>query len=163
MIQSFLISIIDRFYFIFRPFMPLKIYRYAACGGSNLVLDSVLYFVLYNFVLAKKNLDLGIVVLSPHIAALFIVFPITSITGFLLNKYISFQGSNLKSGVQLYRYVLVIMGGVVLSYACMKFFVDWMEIYPTPSRILTIVIAVIYSYKLQRSFTFKVKEERAVD
>ena len=155
MIQSFLISLIDKFYFIFRPFMPLKTYRYAVCGGSNLVLDSVLYFVLYNFVLVKKNLDLGIVVLSPHIAALFIVFPITSITGFLLNKFISFQGSSLKSRVQLYRYSLVIMGGVVLSYACMKIFVDWMEIYPTPSRILTIVIAVIYSYTLQSRFTFK--------
>jgi putative flippase GtrA len=55
------------------------------------------------------------------------------------------------------------MGGVALSYACMKFFVDWMEIYPTPSRILTIVIAVIYSYTLQSSFTFKVKEEPVVD
>lgn len=156
MIQSFLISIIDKFYFIFSSFMPLKTYRYAVCGGSNLVLDSVLYFLFYNFVLEKANLDLFIVVLSPHIAALFMVFPIAFLTGFALSKYITFQGSNLKSGVQMYRYLLVGLGGIVLSYACMKLFVDGMEIYPTPSRILTIIVVVIYSYTLQSRFTFKV-------
>lgn len=130
-------------------------YRYAFCGGFNLFMDSVLYFLFYNFILAKQNIDLKLVVLSPHIAALFIVFPITFLTGFLLNKYISFKDSDLKGKVQFYRYMLVGAGGIVLSYGCMKCFVDVLEIYPTPSRILTIVITVFYSFMMQNKFTFK--------
>lgn len=153
--RRFLISFIDRFYFLFKPILSLKMYRYAFCGGCNLFMDSVLYFLFYNFILSKQNLDLSLVVLSPHIAALFMVFPITFLTGFLLNKYISFKDSNLQGKVQLYRYMLVGMGGIILSYGCMKLFVDLLEIYPTPSRIIKILIVVFYSFILQNKFTFK--------
>jgi len=69
--------------------MPLKTYRYAVCGGGNLMLDMVLYIVCFHFIVQKQNVDLGIIVLSSHIASLFFVFPITLVTGFLLNNYIS--------------------------------------------------------------------------
>lgn len=153
------ISFIDLFYPIFKKFLPLKTYRYAVCGSSNLVFDMVLYFLCYNFVLQKQNVDLFFVVLSPHIASLFFVFPITFFTGFALNKYVTFQDSNIPGRVQLFRYLLVGMSGFVLSYLCMKLFVDILRIYPTPSRLITIIISVIYSYILQNKFSFKVIEE----
>lgn len=151
-----IIKFIDAFYFLFRRFLPLKTYRYAACGGGNLVFDTVLYFIFYNFIVAKQNLDLGFVVLSPHIASLFFVFPITFVTGFLLQKFITFEQSNLPWNIQFFRYFLVAMGALVLSYICMKFFVDLLGFYPTPSKVLTVFIAVAYSYILQNKFSFKV-------
>ena len=151
-----LIKFIDAFYFLFRRFLPLKTYRYAVCGGGNLVFDTVLYFIFYNFIVAKQNVDLFFVVLSPHIASLFFVFPITFVTGFLLQKFITFEKSNLPWKVQFFRYFLVAMGALVLSYICMKFFVDLLGFYPTPSKILTVFIAVAYSYILQNKFSFKV-------
>lgn len=154
--KNSIINFIDAFYFIFRHFLPLKTYRYAACGGGNLVLDTLLYFVFYNFIVAKQNVDLGFVVLSPHIASLFFVFPITFVTGFLLQKFITFEKSNLPWKIQFFRYFLVAMGALVLSYICMKFFVDLLGFYPTPSKILTVFIAVAYSYLLQNRFSFKV-------
>lgn len=157
--QKTLILIIDSFYFLFKRFLPLKTYRYAVCGGSNLVFDMVMYFLCYNFVLQKQNVDLYFVVLSPHIASLFFVFPITFLTGFALNKYITFQDSNIPSRIQLFRYLLVGLSGFVLSYCCMKILVDLLGIYPTPSRFITIVVAVIYSYILQNKFSFKVVED----
>ncbi|MBX2959458.1 MAG: GtrA family protein [Flavobacteriales bacterium] len=157
--QKTLILIIDSFYFLFKRFLPLKTYRYAVCGGSNLVFDMFLYFLCYNFVLQKQNVDLYFVVLSPHIASLFFVFPITFLTGFALNKYITFQDSNIPGRIQLFRYLLVGLSGFVLSYCCMKILVDLLGIYPTPSRFITIVVAVIYSYILQNKFSFKVVED----
>src|SRR5690554_7532268 len=88
-------KVIDSLYFVFRRFMPLKTYRYAVCGGANLAFDIFLYFIFYNFIFAKQNVDLYFVVLSPHIASLFFVFPITFTTGFLLQKFITFEKSNL--------------------------------------------------------------------
>jgi putative flippase GtrA len=156
--QKTLILIIDSFYFLFKRFLPLKTYRYAVCGGSNLMFDMVLYFLCYNFVLQKQNVDLFFVVLSPHIASLFFVFPITFITGFALNKYVTFQESNIPGRVQLFRYLLVGLSGFVISYFCMKLLVDVLGLYPTPSRFVTIIVAVIYSYILQNKFSFKVKK-----
>ena len=147
-------SFIDSFYFIFKRFMPIKTYRYAICGGGNMLFDLVLYFIFFHFVLRKQEIDLFFIVLSPHIASLFFVFPITFVTGFLLNKFITFQDSNLSGRTQFIRYLLVAIGAIVLSYICMKILVDLMGFYPTLSRLLTMVISVIYSYLLQSRFSF---------
>ncbi len=148
---------IDALYFLFRRWLPLKTYRYAVCGGSNLVFDICLYFIFYNFILDKQNVNLYFVVLSPHIASLFFVFPITFTTGFLLNRFIAFQDSNIAWKIQVFRYFIVGMGSLLLSYLCMKVLVDVLEFYPTPSRFLTVIITVLYSYLLQSKFSFKVK------
>jgi len=151
--------LIDLFYPIFKGFMPLKTYRYAACGGGNMALDLVLYFICHNFVVAKQNVDFGFVVMSPHIASLFLVFPITFLTGFWLSKYVTFTESNIETKTQFSRYFLVSMGAIVIGYLLMKLFVDVCGFYPTPSKLLTIIIAVIYSYLLQNNFTFKVERK----
>lgn len=97
-------------------------------------------------------------VLSSHIAALVFVFPITFTTGFLLNKYITFPDSSLPGKVQFFRYLVVGIGAMVISYIAMKIFVDLLGFYPTPSKFITIMITVVYSYILQSKFSFKVTE-----
>lgn len=154
-----LTKIIDFFYFPFLRFLPLDTYRYGVCGGANLVFDLFLYFVFYNFIFIKQNVDLGIVVLSPHIASLFFVFPITFTTGFLLNRYITFPESDLSWKVQIFRYFMVGMGALLLSYLLMKLLVDFLGFFPTPSRLVTIIVGVIYSYLLQKKFSFRVKSD----
>ncbi len=149
-----LVSFIDSFYFVFKRFVPLKTYRYAICGGGNMLFDLVLYFSFFHFVLSKQDLNLHFIVISPHIASLFFVFPITFISGFLLNKFITFQDSNLSGKTQFIRYLLVAIGAIVLSYICMKILVDFLGFYPTLSRLLTMVISVVYSYLLQSRFSF---------
>jgi len=134
--------------------MPLKTYRYAVCGGGNMVLDIALYFISFHYIFAKEDFDIGVVVLSPHIASLFLVFPITFVTGFLLNKYITFHESDLESQIQFIRYFLVAIGAIVISYFAMKFFVDILGFYPTPSKIITIGVTIIYSYILQNTYSF---------
>lgn len=156
--QNFVIKIIDFFYFMFAWLMPIKTYRYAVCGGSNLIFDTLLYFFIYNFIIAKKYFDLGFVVLSPHIATLFVVFPITFLTGFLLQKYVTFQDSNLPGRVQFFRYFVVGVGALMISYISMKLLVEILHFYPTPSRLLTIIITVIYGYILQTNYSFKVSK-----
>jgi putative flippase GtrA len=155
-----LLSLIDSGYFIVKKFIPLKTYRYAICGGGNLVLDTVLYFLCFHFVFAKQNFDLLFVVLSPHIASLFLVFPITFCIGFLLNRFIVFSESNLPIKKQFVRYLGVGLTALFLSYVCMKTLVDFLGLYPTPSRLLTILIVVLFSYIMQNRFSFKVIEKQ---
>jgi hypothetical protein len=49
--------------------MTIQMFRYAACGGGNFLLNVFLYFVSYNFILEKQVLDLDFIAFKPHIAA----------------------------------------------------------------------------------------------
>ncbi len=135
--------------------VPLQTFRYALCGGLNMVLDALWYFVIYNFIVAHRFFDLGVVVISPHIASMCLVFPITFYNGFWLNRNVAFHSSPLPERTQLGRYALSICGSLLLTYAGLKFFVEWCHIWPTPSKLLTTVVTVIYSYLAAKYFTFR--------
>ncbi len=154
-IQNIINRILDFFYPLFKSFLPKETYRYAATGGGNLVLDILLYFLFFHFVLFEQNLDLGFIVISPHIAAFLMTFPITFSTGFLLAKYITFTQSRLQGRKQLLRYGLTVLGSIIINYIFLKLFVEKMGFYPTPSKILTTFISIVYSFIAQKYFTFK--------
>lgn len=154
-IAKVLISVIDRLYV--KPiivFASREIFGYGVCGALNMSLDIVWYFLIYHFIVAERFIDLGIVVISPHISTLFVVFPITFLTGFWLNRNVAFRVAEYKSRGQLVRYALSVVGSVVINYVCMKFFVDALHIWPTPSKMITTAVSVIYSYLAARYFTF---------
>ena len=149
-------SLIDKFYI--RPitnFLPHEIFRYGACGGANMVLDIIWYYIIYHYVIALRFLDLGFVVVSPHVAALIIVFPITFFTGFWLNRNVAFRATEFGQGWQLIKYALTVVGSILLNYVCIKIFVEEFHIWATPAKALTTVVSVAYSYLAGRYFTFK--------
>ena len=146
---------IDRLHVPFKNYVPIETFRYGVSGGFNTSLDIFLYFITYNFVLRKNVLYLGFVAIKQHIAAFLIVFPITFTTGFLLSKFITFTQSELRGRIQLFRYVLTVSGSILLNYILLKFFVEYCRVFPTPSKILTTGIVVIYSYFSQKYYTFK--------
>ncbi|WP_318349450.1 GtrA family protein [Aquipluma nitroreducens] len=154
-IRLVIISVIDYFYVPFRKFIPLETFRYAATGGFNTVLDITLYFICYNFVVDKQVLDLGIVSISPHIAAFLIVFPITFFTGFLFAKFITFTNSPVQGRTQLIRYMISVSGSIFLNYVFLKVLVEFAGLWPTMAKVITTGIVVIYSYFAQKFFTFK--------
>lgn len=138
-----------------RKIVSRDIFGYGICGGANMVLDTLWYFVLYHYVVCEQLVDLGIVVMSPHIATLCLVFPITFFTGFWLNRHVAFRVTHLRSRRQLVRYALSVVGSIVINYVCMKLFVESFHLWPTPSKMLTTVITVVYSYLAARFFTFR--------
>ncbi|MFW5701202.1 MAG: GtrA family protein [Cyclobacteriaceae bacterium] len=154
-IRDLLIVIIDWFHKPFSRIISEETFRYAATGGGNTVLDIFLYWFFYNVVLHKQILDLGIVSVSPHIAAFLIVFPITFTSGFLLAKYITFSESVLRGRKQLLRYALSVAGAICLNYIFLKLFVDLLQMPALLAKIIITAIVATYSYLLQRYFTFQ--------
>lgn len=129
-------------------------FGYCLCGAANMALDTVWYFLIYHYLVLERNVDLGIVVISPHIAALIVVFPITFFTGFLLNRYVAFRATSQRSGKQLVRYALSVVGSIVLNYILMKLFVDACHVWPTISKMMTTAIVAMYSFLAARYFSF---------
>ena len=158
--------IIDFFYTPFRKFVSEQVFRYAACGGGNMVLDWVLYFLIYNFVIGhdlvyialpfREGFGVGCC-LTPHIATLCIVFPITLLTGFWLQKYVTFTQSDLHSARQLARYISIVAVNLAINYFGLKLCVEIFGWYPTPSKILITLITVIISYFGQKYYSFRIK------
>lgn len=140
--------------------MPVQTFRYAVCGGSNMVLDIIVYYISYNFILNKQNLDIGILIFKPHIAALLMSFCISFPVGFLLSKYIVFKNSFLRGRIQLFRYILIVVINLILNYTLLKVLVEYMHFYPTISRIFATIFIVAFSYISQKHFTFKQRKSK---
>lgn len=160
-------KIIDFFYRPFSRWFSPQLFRYAACGGGNLVLDWVLYFLIYNFVIGhqllyitlpfREGLGVGFCI-TPHIATLCIVFPITLLTGFWLNKYVTFTQSNLRGSKQLMRYIAIVALNLAVNYFGLKLCVECFGWYPTPSKMFITLITIAISYFGQKYYSFRVKK-----
>lgn len=154
-IRELVLNIVDTFYPLFRRVMPLQTFRYAACGGFNTSLDITLFFISYNFILHKQAVHLPFLTIEPHIAAFLIGFAVTFPIGFYLSRYVVFQETSVRKRAQLKKYFTVVLGCVALNYVFLKLFVDVFGWYPTPSKLLTSVFVVAFSYLSQKNYTFK--------
>ena len=154
-LSRMLISLIDTLYI--KPLervISRQMVGYFLCGAANMALDTLWYFLTYHYVVMERNVDLGIVVISPHIAALIIVFPITFFTGFLLNRYVAFRATQQRTTKQLFRYALSVVGSILLNYALMKLFVELYYVWPTIAKMMTTVIVALYSFLAAKYFSF---------
>ena len=155
-LSTHIIKALDLFYVKpLRRFISQQVFRYLACGAATALLDAVWYYIIYHYIICEHFIDLGFVVMSPHIAALCAVFPITFFTGFWLNRNVAFQTTHISSLPQLCKYALTIVGSILLNYACMKLFVEVCGVWATPAKMLTTAVCAVYSFLVGRYFTFK--------
>ena len=127
----------------------------------------VLYFLLYNFVIGHELVYISLplnfklstlnyeICLTPHILTFLIVFPITLLTGFWLNRNITFTQSSLRGYKQLWRYILIVALNLLVNYLGLKLCVDILSFYPTPSKMLITLVTVAISFFGQKYFSFK--------
>lgn len=159
-IPKIITSILDLLYPLVGKFIPRKTYYYAACGGGNLLLSWLLFFVFYQFIFEKQLFTIELpfnfnFVASAYTLSSICCFAITFTIGFLLMKYVVFTGSELKGRIQLFRYALSSTLSGVLGWAILKLFVELLSFYPSIANVLSSCIVVIFSYLMQRNFSFK--------
>jgi putative flippase GtrA len=153
-----IIAFIDFFYPPFKKIVPVQTFRYAVCGGGNMLLDIFLFYISFNFILNKQIVDLGFISLKPYNAALCMAFCITFPLGFLLNKYIVFNTSYLRGRVQLFRYMLIVAANLLLNYLILNLLIQYLHFFPPIAKIFATIIIVAFSFLSQKHFTFKVKK-----
>ncbi len=135
-------------------------FQYFSCGAGNyIIIDSLLYFFIYHYIIADRYINIGISTLSPHVSSLIIVFPITFFIGFWLNRYVVFQSTSRTIRFQMARYTISVVGSIILSYLILKFLVEYVGMWATPAKILCSLTTAVYSYIMARHFTFIDKKE----
>ena len=135
--------------------MPLQTFRYAACGSGNTVMGLTIYYLSFHYIFIRENVDVGIVVLKPHNAALFVSFLSTFVVGFFLNKYVVFTSSVMRGRIQLFRYFLSFFVNLVLNYFLLMLFVELWHLDAFLAQVITTVVIITLSYFTQKHFTFK--------
>lgn len=150
-------SFIEFFYFPFLRFIPLQTFKYAVCGGTTVLVSFVVSSLSFYFLLGEEQYDFIFHFEKETIAFMlgfFASFPV----GFIFNKYIVFIHSSLRGVVQLFRYFLTVLGSLGLDYLFLKLFTKGFEWNFLVSRILAIVLVVVYSYFTQQYFSFGKKK-----
>lgn len=153
-------AIIDFFYPPFAKYIPRQTFRYAVSGGSNAALNLCIFFISYNFIFTDTVVYFGNIALTRYIAAYAVALSFSFPVGFLLNKYIVFQESDLKAEVQLFRYATVTAMSIYFDYALLHFLVGYLKMWATPAQALIIVILSLFSYFFQTYVTFTKKKQK---
>lgn len=156
--RDHIFALIDFFYPPFKKMLPLQTFRYAACGGGNTLLGFLLFTGVFHFIAKQKDVDFGFIAFKSYSFALFCSSSIVFIIGFLLNKYIVFTASNLKGGVQFFRYFLASMSSLCINYVVLNGLIIYVHLHPVLAQIMATAIVVTISFFMQQHFTFKVKE-----
>lgn len=154
--HGIIIRVTDFFYIKpLRRIVPQETFRYGFVGGLNLLLNFVLYYVIYNWVLGQRDTDFGIVVVSAPILAFLVTFVITFFTGFYLARNVAFGRSTVHGGRQLFRYAQVVAVNIGINYFGLRLLVHVLGFYATPSYAALQVVTTAFSYLAQRYYTFK--------
>jgi len=152
-------QLIDFFYPVFKKWMPLQTFRYAACGGGNAVFGLITYIIGYQYIFDGTVFDLGFYAFKPHTAAVLLSSVITFFIGFVLNRYIVFVESNLRGRIQLFRYFLSFALNLLINVALLKLLVEVLHMHPLLGQVITIVLVIGISYFTQRHFTFRISKD----
>jgi putative flippase GtrA len=156
--RKVILAIIDFFYPPFKKYISLHNFRYLATGGSTFVLGLVIFYVAYNYVFTKEEYQILFMTLKRNTVSLAVEFAVVIPYSFILNKYVIFTHSEVKSRTQLFRFLNLQFINMLLNYVLLKFFVEMLGIYPTISRLVVSVAIAGFSYLYQHYFTFSVKK-----
>lgn len=155
MLQNHLTRFIDFFYPPFSKIIPLKTFRYGVTGGSNALLNLIIFFISYNYILKGNEIAYSFIIITPYIAAYLMALAVSFPIGFLLNKYVVFQQVNGRGKQQLLLYALLTISTIIMHYALLHLLVGYWKLWATPSQAFIIVLMATISYFFQSYVTFK--------
>lgn len=159
-IKNIINGIIDFCHIPFRRIIPIRTFRYIACGGVNTVLGLALYSIIFVHVLHQTDIIIAGHTIMARVAALFIGFCINTPIGFLLSSFIVFPESQIRGRVQAFRYLIATLIFLLLQYILTRVFAIIIPfVRADVANIFVSIITAILSYISQRLFTFKIEKE----
>ena len=158
--RNTILAFVDYFHKPFKKFIPKTDFRYLAIGGSTWLLGNLIYAIAYEYVFTDTKIELINIVFKRENAALLLHFIVVIPYGFLMNKFIVFAHSKVKSSTQFIRFITLVIVNIILNYLLLKYFIEHLFVNPISSKIIISIGLAAFSYIYQQYFTFKVKKIR---
>jgi putative flippase GtrA len=136
--------------------LSLKAIRYFFSAGMATVVDVVVYYFVFNYVLHQQTLYIGdVFALKAPTVSLICSYTSGLFTNFFITKYFVFHESELAGRWQFVRFLLIAFFVLILNYYFMYFLIQVLGWYPTLSRAFSAVTIGLFSFVAHRSFSFK--------
>jgi putative flippase GtrA len=148
---------VEWLYFPFlRRCIPRELFRYGICGTAVVLLDWILFWFCFHYIFIERNWDAGFFVISAYTLSKMISAPIAALTGFWLQKNITFRASSLRDATQFLRYLLVFCVNFLLNILIGKdFLFEHFGLWATPANMLVTLLTIAFSFLMQKYFTFR--------
>ncbi|MBS1765164.1 MAG: GtrA family protein [Bacteroidetes bacterium] len=143
--------------------LNLKVVRYFFSAASATVVDVGIYFLAFNYLFHKEDLQFSFYTFSAPTASLALSYTCGLMTNFFLTKNLVFKESDLKGHHQFLRFVLVAIGVLFLNYILMNFLIRQMQWYPTIARAFSAVSIGVLSFIVHKTFSFRVSNTEEVE
>jgi putative flippase GtrA len=138
-----------------------KIFRYFISAGIATWVDVTIYFVAYNYIYQKSDINLfDKVVVSAATASLMLSYTMGLLTNFVITKFMVFKESELETHKQLFRYILVALVVLGLNYAMMHVLIRDLEWYPTVARAVSALTIGVLSFAIHKTFSFRAPKKK---
>lgn len=138
-----------------------KVFRYFISAGIATWVDIMVYFVAFNYIYEKQDINLfSWMVISAPTASLMLSYTAGLLTNFFFTKHLVFKESELETHKQLFRYVLVAIVVLACNYMLMRFLIRQWHWFPTIARACSAVAIGALSFMVHKSFSFKVSGEK---
>lgn len=145
----------------FKKLTNSKVFRYFISAGIATWVDITVYFLAFNYIYQKMDIDFfGMITITAPTASLILSYTMGLITNFTITKFMVFKESELETYKQLFRYILVAMVVLVLNYFLMKFLIETLQWYPTIARAVSAVSVGLLSFVVHKTFSFKVPSSK---
>ncbi|MBE7176068.1 MAG: GtrA family protein [Mucilaginibacter polytrichastri] len=141
----------------FRKILRNQVVRFFLSAGFGVLVDAVIYFLLYNYVFQKYNITVWGYRIKGVTAAFVISFSAQVITNFLVNKYLVFTESELKGRKQFFRFALVATLGFFANLLLLNLLVE-LGLYAPYARVLAALSLGAASYFVHKFFSFRIKK-----
>jgi putative flippase GtrA len=115
----------------------------------------MIFYGCHEYLFQREMVDLNFVTLTPHIAAFLLALSVTFPIGFFLSRYVVFENREGRKREQLPKYMMVVIGAILLNYFFLKVFIETLSLSAIMAKLFTTAIVVAFSYYAQKYFTFK--------
>lgn len=154
-VSRYIIRFIDFFHPPFSRIIPIETFRYGVTGGSNALLNLIIFYLSYTYVLKAQTVFVGGLTVTPYIAAYLMALSVSFPVGFLLNKYVVFKQSTGKGRHQVLLYAALTLTTLLMHYSLLHFLIGYLGFWATPSEAFIIVLMAVFSYFFQSRVTFR--------
>jgi putative flippase GtrA len=166
MLKKIIQQLLNLFYPLFKKFMPFQVYAYLAVGGANTLFNIGLFTVCYLWLSASPVYiaSFNISLLAVEIATI-ISFIASVFTGFWLSKNFAFTDAvneKKETTKQFGKYSFVALQGQFSDYLITKGLIVAFGINATIAYVASTVIMLVINFFLQKYYTFRVKNKKAV-
>ena len=138
-----------------------KVFRYFISAGVATIVDIIVYFVMFNYILKKQVVPVPFIndfVFQAPTISLAISYSCGLVTNFTITKFFVFHESTMKTRYQLIRFIGVALMILGLNYLLMTFLIRQLDWYPTVARTFSALSIGVLSFLIHKSFSFKVKK-----